>query len=186
MSIKVIGLGMGRTGTSSLKLALEKLGYGPCYHMEDLINNPKKISYWEEIDRNGETDWQSLFDGYQSAVDFPAIGYYKDILRVFPEAKVILTVRDEESWYQSAIQTILNAQPGILGKVKMSMSILLPFSPHLRNLMRIFKLSKKFWIKNIGSDYKNKEKAILFYRQWNTQIKQEIPEGNTRRKFISL
>lgn len=176
MSIKVIGLGMGRTGTSSLKLALQKLGYGACYHMKDLINNPADVRYWKEIDRYGETNWQSLFGNYQSAVDFPTIGYYKDILRAYPDAKVILTVRDDESWYKSAIQTILNAEPGFLDKIKMSFR--LPFSSRLRSLMQVFKLSKKFWLKNIGNDYKDKEKAIRFFRQWNEQIKQEIGEEN--------
>lgn len=176
MSIKVIGLGMGRTGTSSLKVALEKLGYGPCYHMEDLINNPADVRYWKEIDRKGETDWQSLFGAYQSAVDFPTIGYYKDILRVYPAAKVILTERDEKSWYESASKTILNVEPGIMNKIKMS--LLLPFSSRLQKLMQVFKLSRKFWETHIGKNFRDKEKAISFYRKWNQQIKEEIPADN--------
>lgn len=176
MPIKVIGLGMGRTGTSSLKLALEQLGYGPCYHMEELIKNPADVRFWHELDKHGDTDWASLFSNYQSAVDFPAIGYYKDILRVYPDAKIILTMRDEQSWYNSAIKTILNAEPGFLDKLKMS--IKLPFSPHMRNLIQVFKLSKKFWLKNVGTQYKDEAVAIDFYRQWNEKIRQEFPAAN--------
>lgn len=106
MALKVIGLGMGRTGTLSLKLAMEKLGFGPCYHMDDLLNQPTDVRHWKALDKPGQTDWNALLGRYQSAVDFPTIDYYQAILKKYPEARVILTEREEEAWYQSASQTI--------------------------------------------------------------------------------
>jgi hypothetical protein len=173
MTLKVIGLGMGRTGTLSLKLALEKLGYGPCYHMEDLIRQPENIIYWEEIKKRGTTDWEKLFGSYQSAVDFPVIACYQQLLEKYPDAKIILTVRDANAWYESASRTIFNTEPGLAGKVKMALKM--PFSPRLRNLMRVFRMSGQFWQEHVGKNFREKEAAIAFYRRWNEQIKSEIP-----------
>lgn len=174
MSLAVIGLGMGRTGTLSLKLALEKLGYASCYHMEDLLRQPHDISYWEEIKQRGDTDWEKLFGNYRSAVDFPVVACYQQLLKKYPDAKVILTVRDEDAWYDSASRTILNVEPGPLGKIKMALK--LPFSPRLRKLMRIFRMSGQFWQEHVGKDYRNKESVIAFYRRWNEQIRKKIPD----------
>ncbi len=164
---------MGRTGTLSLKLALEKLGYGPCYHMEDLIRQPENIIYWEEIKKRGTTDWEKLFGSYQSAVDFPVIACYQQLLEKYPDAKIILTVRDANAWYESASRTIFNTEPGLAGKVKMALKM--PFSPRLRNLMRVFRMSGQFWQEHVGKNFREKEAAIAFYRRWNEQIKSEIP-----------
>lgn len=173
MSLEVIGLGMGRTGTLSLKLALEKLGYGPCYHMEDLLRQPQDISYWEEIRQRGGTDWEKLFGNYRSAVDFPVVACYQQLLKKYPDAKVILTVRDEDAWYDSASRTILNIEPGPLGKIRMALK--LPFSHRLRKLMRVFRMSGQFWQEHVGKDYKNKALVIAFYRCWNERIRKDIP-----------
>ncbi len=171
--IEVLGLGMGRTGTLSLKLALEKIGFARCYHMETLLQNPADVKYWKEIDRKGQTDWQALFQNYQAAVDFPSIAYYHELLKAFPEAKCILTLRDPEAWYESASETILDAEPGLIDK--MMMSFRLPFSRRLRNLIQVFQLTHKFWVHHAGRKYKQKDIAIAFYQRWNEQIQLEIP-----------
>ena len=78
MALKVIGAGFGRTGTRSLKSALEELGFGKCYHMEEIMKNPSHLKFWAKIMAGGETDWGSLFRGYQSATDWPVAAYYRD------------------------------------------------------------------------------------------------------------
>lgn len=173
MSLQLIGVGMGRTGTLSLKLALEKLGFGPCYHMEDLLKQPEDIRYWEQIKQHGDTDWDKLFGNYRSAVDFPVVACYRQLLKQYPEAKVILTVRDAEAWYESASRTILNVEPGPVEKIRMALQ--LPFSPRLRKLMRVFRMSGQFWQEHVGLRYKEREPAIAFYRSWNERIRKEIP-----------
>src|ERR1017187_9395420 len=100
MPLKVIGTGQGRTGTMSLKLALEELGFGKCYHMYVLIEeHPEDIVYFEKAEKGEQVNWLELFEGYNSAVDFPVIRYYKQIMEKYPDAKLIHTTRDAESWY---------------------------------------------------------------------------------------
>lgn len=106
MGLKVIGAGFGRTGTRSLKTALEELGFGKCYHMEEVIRNPHHLKYWAEIMQNGKADWETVFKGYQSATDWPVAAYYRDLMDLYPDAKIILTVRDPESWHKSIMSTI--------------------------------------------------------------------------------
>jgi hypothetical protein len=106
MPLSVIGAGFGRTGTMSLKLALEQLGLGPCYHMMEVFKNPKAPGYWEAV-ADGETpDWELIFEGYRSTVDWPNATYYADLAEAYPEAKVILTKRDPEAWFKSTQATI--------------------------------------------------------------------------------
>lgn len=104
--LKVIGAGFGRTGTSSLKQALERLGFGPCYHMEEVVKKPAGVPFWQAAARGQAVDWRALFAGWGSAVDFPAALYYRELADAFPDAKVVLTVRDPEKWYESMRQTI--------------------------------------------------------------------------------
>ena len=107
MALKVIGAGFGRTGTLSLKHALEKLGFEKAHHMMEVGKSPKQINYWSEIAKGMPVDWTEVFEGYQSTTDFPACVYYKQLADLYPDAKVLLSVRDEDSWYRSVEQTIL-------------------------------------------------------------------------------
>lgn len=111
MPLQVIGAGFGRTGTMSLKNALEELGFGPCYHMIELTNHPEKANEWLKAAAGKPTDWDFIFDGYHSITDFPGCLFYKELMARYPEARVILTVRDAESWYQSARRTIFRSYP---------------------------------------------------------------------------
>jgi hypothetical protein len=110
MTLKVIGAGFGRTGTLSLKTALEKLGFGKCYHMVEILKKFRHMKHWSEIMDGGKAEWETLFDGYQSAVDWPVAAYYRDLMAVFPNAKVILTVRDPNGWHRSIMTTLYQAQ----------------------------------------------------------------------------
>jgi hypothetical protein len=109
--MKVIGAGFGRTGTMSLKAALEELGCGPCYHMVETTVTPEHVEAWSRVSLGESIDWKQLFRDYNSAVDWPASAFYKQLMDVFPNAKVILTVRDPNRWYESALNTIY--QPSV-------------------------------------------------------------------------
>ncbi len=106
MTLKVIGAGFGRTGTLSLKTALEELGFGPCYHMEDVIKRPSRTKMWQKIVDGQSPNWDKVFAGYQATVDWPGCSYYPELMDAYPDAKVILSVRDPERWYNSAYNTI--------------------------------------------------------------------------------
>ena len=106
MALQVIGAGIGRTGTYSLKLALEQLGFGPCHHMEEVIKHPaRQVPLWHAA-LAGKPDWETLFDGYTAAVDWPAAAFWRELAATYPAANVVLTTRDAGSWCQSYSQTI--------------------------------------------------------------------------------
>jgi len=106
MPLEVIGAGFGRTGTLSLKLALEQLGFGPCYHMIETRAHPEHDAMWLAL-AHGEThDWRTIFKGYTATVDWPSTYFWKTLIADNADAKVILTLRDAEAWYASALNTI--------------------------------------------------------------------------------
>jgi hypothetical protein len=106
MPLSVIGAGFGRTGTMSLKLALEQLGFGPCYHMTEVFKDPNAPGYWEAAADGKRIDWEQVFAGYRSSVDWPGATFYKELANAYPDAKVILTLRDPEAWFESTQATI--------------------------------------------------------------------------------
>jgi len=109
MTLKVLGAGFGRTGTNSLKLALEMLRYGPCYHMFELAKLPEHVKLWNDAIDSDDMDWDTLFKSYQSTVDWPSAAFLPQLMKKYPQAKVILTLRDPDDWYESASTTIFNA-----------------------------------------------------------------------------
>jgi hypothetical protein len=112
MAIKVIGAGVGRTGTYSLKLALNQLQFGPCHHMEEvLLNMPTQVPLWAAAAR-GRPDWEATFAGYESAVDWPTAAFYRELRAAYPSAKFILTHRSPESWVESFSETIYKLLAG--------------------------------------------------------------------------
>lgn len=111
MSLKVIGAGLGRTGTMSLKLALERLLGGPCYHMIELFDHLKEHTpLWHAAARGESVNWDQVFDGYVAAVDEPASIMWQQISDYYPDALVILSVRNPASWWKSANDTILKVK----------------------------------------------------------------------------
>jgi hypothetical protein len=108
MGLSVIGAGYGRTGTLSLKHALEMLGYHKCHHMIEVINKPGEPEKWMHAIDNPDVDWDDLFAGFEACVDWPACHFYKALAEHYPRAKVVLTVRDPLDWYNSISATTLD------------------------------------------------------------------------------
>jgi hypothetical protein len=106
MTLSVIGAGFGRTGTLSLKLALEQLGFGACYHMVEVFRNPKAPGYWEAAADGQPADWDEVFAGYGATVDWPSATFWRELAEAYPSAKVVLTLRDPEAWFASTQATI--------------------------------------------------------------------------------
>lgn len=112
MALQIIGAGVGRTGTHSLKLAINRLGFGPCHHMEEVIlNMPRQLPLWANI-LSGKTDWNAIFEGYSSAVDWPTARYFRELHAAYPAAKFVLTHRTPESWAESFSATIYKLVAG--------------------------------------------------------------------------
>ena len=106
MTVRVIGAGFGRTGTLSLKVALEKLGFGPCYHMVEVRRRADDVHVWTRA-HNGELiDWNAFLEGWGATVDWPSCNLWREQLAAFPDAKVILSKREPALWYASVMNTI--------------------------------------------------------------------------------
>jgi hypothetical protein len=114
MTLEIIGAGFGRTGTLSLKLALEELGLGPCHHMKEVIRNDDQTRLWTDA-AAGRPDFDRIFAGFKSTVDWPGVAFWRELAIAYPRAKIILSSRSAESWYASFSETIL---PTILDKDK--------------------------------------------------------------------
>ena len=107
MTIKVVGAGFGRTGTLSLKIALEMLGVGRCYHMAEVFQNPGHADLWSAA-ADGSVDWETLFSGYGATVDWPSTYFWRELANYYPDSKIILTHRPTQSWIKSAKATIFS------------------------------------------------------------------------------
>ena len=120
MALKIIGSGAGRTGTLSLKKALTTLGFGPCHHMAEVFPRPDSIPLWMAA-AAGRPDWEAIFEGFNSAVDYPAAMYWRELADYYPEAKIIHTVRDPDEWFDSTQGSIFApGSPAVRGETPMA------------------------------------------------------------------
>ena len=113
-TVQVIGAGWGRTGTSSLKRALEILGFGPCYHMAEVIKNEDALLWSKYIANSTNKDLLHTLlggNGYRSTCDYPSSAFWKEQVELYPEAKVVFTTRDPKKWYKSCSDTVFQVQP---------------------------------------------------------------------------
>ena len=104
--LRVVGAGLGRTGTHSLKIALERLLGAPCYHMVEVFKRPPDMATWTAAANGAPTDWHKLFDGYGAVVDWPAAAFWSEIAEAFPDAIILFSHRDADGWWKSATRTI--------------------------------------------------------------------------------
>lgn len=156
--MKVIGVGIGRTGTLSLKVALETIGYHPCYHLLDVYKKPGILRILLAVGDGKELEWRDLFKHYRAGVDFPFTTQYKIYLQNYPETKVILTVRDPDEWYDSARQTIYHIQ-----------RILIRYLPGGRKVGE-----KTIWYQLFENRFEDREFAIRAFKQHTEQVKQTV------------
>ena len=112
MALQLIGAGFGRTGTLSLKSAIERLGAGPCYHMLEVVRHPGHADTWLRAADGESVDWDALFENFAATVDWPGCSFWRELRERYPEAKLLLSVRTPESWYESVYNTIYQAMSG--------------------------------------------------------------------------
>jgi hypothetical protein len=140
----------------SLKVDLEELGLGPCYHMIELIEHPEHLPLWEAAVRGEAVDWEELFAGYRATVDWPGAAFYKELTQRYPEAAVILTVRDPERWYESARNTIFNLQ-----------GVASPRAPQMA-----MELASQ---RGFDADVEDRGRMIEAFNRWNEEVKEFVP-----------
>ena len=164
MTLKIIGAGFGRTGTKSLKLALEQLGFGPCHHMEEVMTDPAQLPHWRAAVAGEPVDWDAAFTGYNSAVDWPAAHFWRQLADHFEDARLILTLRDAGSWWESFARTILMA----LSKPPEDIG-----DPHLLaiNKMVLVMLGTQAF----GSTFDDQDAAVAAYDKHVEDVKAAFP-----------
>lgn len=173
MAIKIIGAGWGRTGTESLAIALEQLGYGKCYHMFSLINNGKKVVHWEQLVRGEKPNYNDLFNGYQSVVSSLSACFYKEFLKQYPDAKIILTIRDADEWYQSVSKTSLKIPPHTTYHLSRFLGL---FSRRFSYLARTIKCTEAILYDGLFKGRSDdKEMMKTLFNQWNKEVIRSIP-----------
>jgi hypothetical protein len=175
MSIKIIGAGLPRTGTNTLKASLEKLGYNKTYHMKELLAHPENLHYWLTLKNTGVTKWEELYQGFAATVDFPGYPWYKEHMTRYPDAKVILTVRPFENWYTSIYSTIWQAGPqNIFQKIAMMSRLL--FNPRLRAVIKCVKFAKgSIFGVHLQGKFADKAFAEKMFNQHIEEVKAYVP-----------
>lgn len=171
MSLQVIGAGLGRTGTQSLAWALDRLGMGPCYTLDTLKQLPTHVDLWWAAANDQAVDWGALFQGFKSTVDWPAVSFLPPIVTAFPAAKVVLTLRDPEVWYESAQATIFEA-------LAMSQRNPNPAGRHRPGieLTRHLVLERTF-----RGHYQNKARTIEMFEAHNRMVAALVPPAQLLR-----
>ncbi|HYN89897.1 MAG TPA: sulfotransferase [Ardenticatenaceae bacterium] len=165
MTIQIIGAGLGRTGTLSLKVALERLGFDPCYHMIEVFKHPAHVRVWKAAAEGQAVDWPALFGDYQATVDFPGCSFYKELMAAYPEAKVLLSVRDPERWYESTNETIYQMPrviPGWLHRL-----------PWVRNLYEL--TVQVVWQGQFEGRFEDRAHTIALFNAWNAEVQRTVP-----------
>jgi hypothetical protein len=158
--MKIIGAGFGRSGTMSLKSALEQLGYGPCYHMKITLYRYHHMRFFMRAWHGKKVNWEKFFHRYNSVVDWPSCAFYKDLMKEYPDAKVLLNVRDPELWYESMKETIYAIQPAF------------PFwfPPEVRMMH-----DEIIFGGSLKGAFEDREKVIEVYRQYIEDVKDTVP-----------
>ena len=174
MSLKVVGVGFGRTGTASLYTALNQLGY-PCYHMFEVLHNKANSShldFWLSVARSApgtRHDWGQVFSGYTAAVDNPACVVWRELLESYPDAKVILTLHPKgpQTWYESTMETIYFTKNMWQFKVLQAVT---PFGRKAGEMV-----NRLIWQRGHEDTMADREKAVAYYQQHIDVIRQDVP-----------
>jgi hypothetical protein len=159
MTLKVIGAGLGRTGTLSLKLALEHIGLGPCYHMSEMISHVRAhLPLWIESAK-GNPQWDAIFEGYQSTTDYPGCMFWRELVAKYPEARVILSTRDADKWFESGAATV--------------------FSAEHRQMFEGNPMMAEFFRLTVFGDLEgrlgDRAKMVEYFNAWNQAVIDEVP-----------
>jgi hypothetical protein len=164
MGLQIIGSGFGRTGTMSLKGALEQLAFGPCHHFDELLSHPEQVHDWQGIVAGRRMNWGDVFAGYRSQVDWPGAHVWRDLAVAYPQAKVIHTVRPEEDWWRSFSQTI--------AALLISDQQVPPPPPHIQALTQM--ATEMIAAQTFGSALTDKGAAIAAYRRRTEEVRAAI------------
>ena len=175
--MRVIGAGFGRTGTTSLKRALQELGFGPSYSLSEVFRNPEHVRVWEVASGPAaeEVDWQGFLAGYGVAVDWPACSFYEELMEAFPGAPVILTVRDPAAWYESTRSTIHGLRRLTTGALPVRAAFALAglFVPGVTGTVRL--ADRLVWDGTFDGRFEDRDYAMEVFERHNEAVRRRVP-----------
>jgi Sulfotransferase domain len=175
--MRVIGAGFGRTGTTSLKAALQELGFGPSYSLSEVFANPEHVAFWEAAGglAGEKVDWEGFLAGYGMAVDWPACSFYEELMEAFPEAPVILTVRDPPEWYESMRSTIYELRRLTTGPlpVRAAFAFAGLFVPGVAGTVRL--ADRLVWEDAFDSRFEDRAYAMEVFERHNEAVGRRVP-----------
>jgi hypothetical protein len=176
--MEVIGAGFGRTGTTSLKAALERLGFDPCYHMTEVFAHPEHADFWVAAWHGEPVDWEGVLGDYEATLDWPACTFYEELMRRHPEAKVLLSVRDSERWYESTRSTIYELtrliEGSTISRVIFGLVSLLVFGGFTGRRSSL--ANDLIWQGTFDGRFEDKAYAIEVFERHNEEVKRRVPQ----------
>ena len=162
MTLRVVGAGLGRTGTHSLKIALEQLLGAPCYHMIEVLAHPEYARYWQDAIDRKPVDWQVVMDGYTSAVDWPAAAFWRELADANPGALVLLSTRSSaDAWWKSANETIFEISRRDV--------------PPDEGLADLFQMPRAMLAKTFTPNWSDEVEAKRAYEAHNADVRASVP-----------
>jgi hypothetical protein len=168
--MRVIGVGLARTGTVSLKAAVEQLGFGPCFHSRYVLDHADRLPLWNAA-ANGETvDWGTLFEGYGSSMAWPGAAFWRQLMAYYPDAKAILTERDPERWYDSVKNTIYQLTGDGTGDLVEAAREQIPSINGMHRFNRTL-----IWDGFFGGRFGDREHALRAFEEHNAAVRREVP-----------
>ena len=160
MALEVIGAGLGRTGTLSLKLALEHIGFGKCYHMSEMIAHMRDhLPLWLRT-AHGNPQWDAIFAGYRSSTDYPGCMFWRELAAKYPDAKIILTTRDADRWFESVTATVMSPQHRAR----------LEGDPAMAEFFRL-----TVFTGDLESRLGDRDRMVEYFNAWNQAVIDEVP-----------
>jgi Sulfotransferase domain len=178
-TLTVIGVGLGRTGTLSLHAALERLGFAPCEHMTNCFAHPERFALWLEALRRKQAgepiDWRPLFSGFRATLDWPGAYFWRELVAAHPEARVILTVRAPERWYDSARATIYAASQARTATLasRLLYGLMALLDPRAGQGFRT--VQETVWNGTFGGRFADREEAMNRFHQHNCDVEATVP-----------
>ena len=169
-SLRVVGVGLGRTGTYSLKFALERLLNAPCYHMFEVFDHPEHVGVWEAAVDGNLPNWDDLLGGYQATVDWPAAAFWSDLVDAYPDAVVVLSVRPTAAWWRSASHTIFE----LIQSFESSIPEEQPRQPVVAAQRR---MASAVLRARFSQDFGDERAACEAYERHNEAVRLRVPAG---------
>ena len=173
--LEIIGAGLGRTGTDSLRAALDRLGFGPCHHMRDLFARPHTIAGWVHAAGGEPVDWGQVLGGYRSAVDWPSVTFWRELVEAYPHARVVLTVREPATWYESVTNTIYRARFRGVDDMPPALWERFRAMPEMADQLAL--VERLVWEGTFGGRFTDRRHAIEVYEAHIAAVRAYVPAG---------